>query len=750
MITTLPPNSGGYISSSFVPDEAAKANGSKIFLLSSKARSNLANSHTQYMGHYGGTQKAGKKFKISPILLPISGMDDSMGSEVDVFAATVSNVASEGRVVLVPHAQFCGSTIRVVTQEYASTLPPKIAKGTPFNSSTRSCVTIKDLLPAVTDANEKFVLVLVPNTFGIPAGEIEVVKGTSDDNMAEHFRELGPHAEAWFTIMTMGHPGIHPFSIELQTCITANQLAMKGHYPKYKCLITLTRDYLFLFRAAPAEEDEDDAIYPALAELRSRLREATIRNTPAVQPPLGFDVNMDLDSVADLVQKAPASTTDRMEAKLRLICAGYTPTGGITLYDLRESIKDVLTERKEHQAESLSNQLIATSNSMSLSMDAINRSASWPLAYAETPTVTMFILKAAMATIPITNLQTSASGAQANFSTALLLPHGYDCKHAAAEIASTTTERELQKLLGEDPTKMSRINTKVVVTSILRSERQIVTACANTSVLANTLVEFDVEDDDDANVPFLHATARKLGIVLTSRECLEYSARYNCNSKLHYFAFGLLNRVHCIFFKILRDENSVLASKPRYGNEKIDAISLNAFKLATSCLDKGLEALVEAFSDTKAIEHNEMYTNSVFNADAAKDMIRDAKRKRDEYAEGKSKRQQKREKDAEDKKNRTANVGPLMCSTTKPITLPPAADWPKGEKVLCPAALRDRGKGCIRPGCKKNHDKMKDWSKTMIKFMINFVNGQPDISWNKSVATPSVMDLKLSNDKVLN
>ena len=208
MITTLPPNSGGYISSSFVPDEAAKANGSKIFLLSSKARSNLANSHTQYMGYYGGTQKARKRFKISPILLPISGMDDSMGTEVDVFAATVSNVASEGRVVLVPHAQFCGSTIRVVTQEYAATLPPKIAKGTPFNSSTRTCVTIKDLLPAVTDANDKFVLVLVPNTFGIPAGEIEVVKGTSDDNMAEHFRELGPHAEAWFTIMTMGHPGI--------------------------------------------------------------------------------------------------------------------------------------------------------------------------------------------------------------------------------------------------------------------------------------------------------------------------------------------------------------------------------------------------------------------------------------------------------------------------------------------------------------------------------------------------------------
>jgi hypothetical protein len=156
----------------------------------------------------------------------------------------------------------------------------------------------------------------------------------------------------------------------------------------------------------------------------------------------------------------------------------------------------------------------------------------------------MFILKATMSTVPITNLQASASAAQTSFSTALLLPHGYDCKHAAADIANTTTLRELQKLLGEDPTKMSRVNTKVVVTSILRSKRQIVTACASTTVPTNTLVDFDVEDQNEANVPFLHSIAQKLGIILTSRECLEYAARYNCNAKLHYFAFGLLNQVH--------------------------------------------------------------------------------------------------------------------------------------------------------------------------------------------------------------
>ena len=197
-------------------------------------------------------------------------------------------------------------------------------------------------------------------------------------------------------------------------------------------------------------------------------------------------------------------------------------------------------------------------------------------------------------------------------------------------------------------------------------------------------------------MPFLHSTARKLGIILTSRECLEYATRYNCNAKLHYFAFGLLNRVHCIFFKILRDKASVLASKPRFGNTNASKISLTAFKLATSCLDKGLELLVEAFSNTKAIEHNEIYTNSVFSVDATANLLLDSKRKRVEDTDGKSKRQQKREKDNDDKKSRAVNVGALVCATSAPILLPPVAEWPKGEKLsalLCSVIVQRAASG---------------------------------------------------------
>ena len=117
MVTTLPPNSGGYISSSFIFNETAKTNMSKFFLMSSSARGNLADKHNQYMGYYSVTKKAGKAFRISPILLPTNGIDDSTGTEVNVFAATVSNIASAGRVVLVSHAQMCGSTIRLVMHE---------------------------------------------------------------------------------------------------------------------------------------------------------------------------------------------------------------------------------------------------------------------------------------------------------------------------------------------------------------------------------------------------------------------------------------------------------------------------------------------------------------------------------------------------------------------------------------------------------------------------------------------------------
>ena len=390
MVTTLPPNSGGYITSSFPANATAKLNISKIFVQSSKARAMQMEKHSQYVGYYGTTQKPGKPFKITPILLPNLGIDDSNGTEIDVFAATLSNVASEGRAVLVPHAKMCGSTIRLVSRDFAKTLPAKFPKGRCFKNTATKLSSIKDLLPADADT-KSYTFVLCPNTLGIPAGETETVKGSSDDNMAEHFRDTSEHALTWLMIQTEGHEGVQPFSADLQKLCIDNRTLFGAHYPKYASKITLTQTQLFNYTSPPAEDDEEDAIYTTMVELRAQLKAAVMRNTgplPGRGDPVGLNVDLDMDSVLDLSLKNPPATTstnERQEAKLRLMCSGYCPTKGVILFDLKESIKEVLTERKENQPESLSNQLASTSTLLAQSMDAVNRSANWPIAYADTP-----------------------------------------------------------------------------------------------------------------------------------------------------------------------------------------------------------------------------------------------------------------------------------------------------------------------------------------------------------------------------
>jgi hypothetical protein len=324
------------------------------------------------------------------MLLPIGGIDDSSGSEIETFAATLSNVASEGRVVLVQRSQMCGSTIRLVSHEFAKTLPAKIPKGAPFKNTVQKLSAIKALLPADSD-NTKYVLILCPNTVGIPAGEVEAVKGKSDENMAEHFRDLGEHAHAWMMIQTEGHEGVVPFNAELQKLAEDNRATFATHYPKYAAKIDLTPTQLFDFTSPPPEDDEDDAIYTTIVELRAQLKAAVVRNTgpgPSRGDPLGINVDVDNDSFMDLGIKNPPATqssTERQEAKLRLMCPSYCPTKGVGLFDLKTAIKEVLSERKDHQPESLSNQLASTSNLLAQSMDAVNRSANWPTAYADTP-----------------------------------------------------------------------------------------------------------------------------------------------------------------------------------------------------------------------------------------------------------------------------------------------------------------------------------------------------------------------------
>jgi len=218
-----------------------------------------------------------------------------------------------------------------------------------------------------------------------------MVKGLSGDNMAEQFRDLGEHVIVWLTVQTEGCEGIIPFSSTLKALVESNKKALLTHYPKHTTVINLTPSQLFNFISPPAVEDEDDIIYTTIVELRASLLAAIMCNTAPADSqhnPLGLNVNVDMESVLELGLKpatTPSSNTDRQEAKRHLMCTSFCPTAGVTLLDLRDTITEVLAEKNEFQPESFSNQLTATSNMLSESIDVINRASNWPQAYADTP-----------------------------------------------------------------------------------------------------------------------------------------------------------------------------------------------------------------------------------------------------------------------------------------------------------------------------------------------------------------------------
>ena len=126
-------------------------------------------------------------------------------------------------------------------------------------------------------------------------------------------------------------------------------------------------------------------------ELRAQLAECVTRNMPAptaIHQPLPSNIDADLDSVMFMGAKSPtttASTTDRHESKLRLMCASYFEEDGVGLFDLKDCVKEIMALGKISQPEALCNRLSATSKMLANTMDAINRCADWPSFYIVTP-----------------------------------------------------------------------------------------------------------------------------------------------------------------------------------------------------------------------------------------------------------------------------------------------------------------------------------------------------------------------------
>ena len=391
MVTALPPNSGGYITTSFTQNDIGKTNAVKLFTMSSKARKALATKHTQYVGYYGTTSKPNKGTRITPILLPILGIDeDASGAEQDAIVATLSNVASEPQIVIVNPEHMMGSTFRMVTMEFAKALPKKIPRGKPFLNNCRKCATIAALMPTDSDT-VKYVLVLVPNVIGIPAGTTATVKGKADESMAEYFADLGDCGKPWLMLQTDLSASVVLFCAALQPLVENNKLEIDIYYPEHSAIVDLTLTNAITFTSPPAVDDEDDAIQPTIADLRAQLVACMTRNMPPTPPAtalLPTNIDTDLDSVGGLGAKPATpsfSNTDRFEAKLRLICASYSTADGVGLFDLKDEIKRLMKLGRTAQGEAFCNHLAAMSDTHADSFDCINRMADWPKSYKTLP-----------------------------------------------------------------------------------------------------------------------------------------------------------------------------------------------------------------------------------------------------------------------------------------------------------------------------------------------------------------------------
>ena len=400
MVTAVPPNGGGFITASFPNNVRSEKFTKKHLVAATSARASACSKHTQIPGYYATYNKPTSSNPdrrcIRPILIPTSCVNSSSGSSEEVYLFTVSNLATEAKLFTAPASEINGSTIRLVTSDFAKTLPTSFAMGTSFKPSTKKMkeiTALKDMLPTAGT----HVLVLCPNTFPIPGGTTYTVKGKVDDAMADTFRDLGPLGLPWLQLAGDVDPGVLPFDVILQSTVVANKVALGAHYPAYNSAITLTNSPALTF-AAPAldsddeGEDGEDTVGEATAELRAALAECIRRNTPAAAPSPNHNVppnieTFEQDSVAGGVAGGAATNTeatmDRQLAKLRLMCASYQEeTDTVTLYELDDKIRHTLALTKKFQAEKFGNLLRATNDTLAESTDCVNHFASWPDTYS--------------------------------------------------------------------------------------------------------------------------------------------------------------------------------------------------------------------------------------------------------------------------------------------------------------------------------------------------------------------------------
>ena len=154
MVTAVPPNGGGFITASFPSNVRSEKFTKKHLVAATSARASACSKHTQIPGYYATYNKPTSSNPdrrcIRPILIPTSCVNSSSGSSEEVYLFTVSNLATEAKLFTAPASEINGSTIRLVTSDFAKTLPTSFAMGTSFKPSTKKMkeiTALKDMLP---------------------------------------------------------------------------------------------------------------------------------------------------------------------------------------------------------------------------------------------------------------------------------------------------------------------------------------------------------------------------------------------------------------------------------------------------------------------------------------------------------------------------------------------------------------------------------------------------------------------------
>ena len=132
--------------------------------------------------------------------------------------------------------------------------------------------------------------------------------------------------------------------------------------------------------------------------------------------------------------------------------------------------------------------------------------------------------------------------------------------------------------------------------------------CANIIAAVLTLIDYNSEETEGNDIPFIHRAARCIALVMSSVAYRRHQERSNDAAKLNYYMFGVLDRAITHMARLLKNEPSIGSA----AEDSIDKIQLECVVLADKVIESGLSHMLSVISGTEEVENSLIYTNSEF------------------------------------------------------------------------------------------------------------------------------------------